>query len=71
MTEADTVSELDSKHVFHSWAAQRHVNPLPVASAAGSYFWDYKGNRYLDFSSQFINLNIGHGHPKVSIHGWV
>ncbi|MEU1407862.1 aspartate aminotransferase family protein [Streptomyces sp. NPDC005728] len=55
----------DRAHVFHSWSAQRHIDPLPVAGAAGSYFWDYDGNRYLDFSSQFVNINIGHGYPKV------
>jgi taurine--2-oxoglutarate transaminase len=38
---------------------------LPVAAAEGSYFWDYDGNRYLDFSSQLVNTNIGHQHPKV------
>jgi len=27
--------------------------------------WDYDGNRYLDFSSQLVNVNIGHQHPKV------
>jgi taurine--2-oxoglutarate transaminase len=27
--------------------------------------WDYEGNRYLDFSSQLVNVNIGHSHPKV------
>ncbi|GAB3948884.1 aminotransferase class III-fold pyridoxal phosphate-dependent enzyme [Streptomyces sparsus] len=55
----------DRAHLFHSWAAQGSVNPLPVAGASGRYFWDYTGKRYLDFSSQFINLNIGHAHPKV------
>ena len=31
----------------------------------GRYIWDYDGNRYLDFSSQLVNVNIGHQHPKV------
>src|SRR5262249_48816832 len=31
----------------------------------GSYFWDYSGRRYLDFSSQLVNLNIGHQHPRL------
>ncbi|MET8412880.1 aspartate aminotransferase family protein [Streptomyces sp. NPDC005195] len=55
----------DRAHLFHSWAAQGSVNPIPVAGASGRHFWDYSGKRYLDFSSQFINLNIGHAHPKV------
>src|SRR5947209_11666041 len=55
----------DRAHVFHSWSAQGAISPLPIAGAEGSYFWDYDGNRYLDFSSQLVNTNIGHQHPKV------
>lgn len=59
------VYEADRAHVFHSWSAQGLIAPLPVAGAEGSYFWDYEGNKYLDFSSQLVNTNIGHQHPKV------
>lgn len=59
------VKAADRAHVFHSWSAQGLVDPLAVAGAEGSYFWDYDGNRYLDFSSQLVNTNIGHQHPKV------
>jgi taurine---2-oxoglutarate transaminase len=59
------VFALDRAHVFHSWSAQGALSPLPIAAAEGSYFWDYEGNRYLDFSSQLVNTNIGHQHPKV------
>ncbi len=55
----------DRAHVFHSWSAQGKVNPLPIARAQGSWFWDYAGKRYLDFSSQLVNVNIGHQHPKL------
>jgi taurine--2-oxoglutarate transaminase len=27
--------------------------------------WDVDGREYLDFSSQLVNVNIGHQHPKV------
>jgi taurine--2-oxoglutarate transaminase len=60
------VYALDRAHVFHSWSAQRALTPLTVAGAEGSYFWDYDGKRYLDFSSQLVNANIGHQHPKVT-----
>lgn len=63
--EGRRVFQLDRDHVFHSWSAQGAISPLPIAAAAGSYFWDYDGNRYLDFSSQLVNINIGHQHPKV------
>jgi taurine---2-oxoglutarate transaminase len=59
------VLELDRAHVFHSWSAQRLISPIAIAGAEGSYFWDFDGNRYLDFSSQLVNTNIGHQHPKV------
>lgn len=55
----------DRAHVFHSWSAQGLISPVAIAGAEGSFFWDYDGNRYLDFSSQLVNTNIGHQHPKV------
>src|ERR1700684_4549155 len=61
----ELVRRYDHDHVFHSWSAQELIDPLPVASASGSYFTDYQGRRYLDFSSQLVNVNIGHQHPKL------
>ncbi|WP_344526629.1 aspartate aminotransferase family protein [Streptomyces albiaxialis] len=61
----EAVKSADRAHVFHSWSAQGLIDPLPVAGGQGAYFWDYDGNRYLDFSSQLVNTNIGHQHPKV------
>jgi taurine--2-oxoglutarate transaminase len=55
----------DRSFVFHSWSAQGALKPLVVAGAEGSWFWDDQGNRYLDFSSQLVNVNIGHQHPKL------
>ena len=51
--------------MFHSWSAQALLDPVVVAGAEGSRFWDDEGNRYLDFSSQLVNVNIGHQHPKL------
>lgn len=59
------VVALDRAHVFHSWSAQASLSPLAIAGGEGSYVWDYDGTRYLDFSSQLVNTNIGHQHPKV------
>ncbi len=59
------VFDLDRAHVFHSWSAQGQISPMPVAGGSGSYFWDYDGNKYLDFSSQLVFTNIGFQHPKV------
>lgn len=58
-------SELDRAHVFHSWSAQAALDPLVIAGGLGSRVWDHDGRRYLDFSSQLVNLNIGHQHPVV------
>ena len=59
------VRSLDRQHVFHSWSTQGALNPLVIAGGQGCQLWDYDGNRYLDFSSQLVNTNIGHQHPKV------
>ncbi|MGX1808025.1 aminotransferase class III-fold pyridoxal phosphate-dependent enzyme [Nocardia sp. NPDC055321] len=63
--EAERAYELDRAHVFHSWSAQATLSPMVVAATQGSYVWDGAGTRYLDFSSQLVNTNIGHQHPKV------
>jgi taurine--2-oxoglutarate transaminase len=63
--EGARVYDLDRSYVFHSWSAQKALKPMCIAGAEGSYFWDYDGNKFLDFSSQLVNVNIGHQHPKV------
>lgn len=55
----------DRAHVFHSWSAQGALKPIVIAGAQGSWMWDEDGRRYLDFSSQLVNINIGHQHPKL------
>ncbi|MEN9620988.1 MAG: hypothetical protein RL499_1181 [Actinomycetota bacterium] len=57
--------ELDREFVFHSWSAQGALKPFVVASASGCDVYTYDGDTYLDFSSQLVNTNIGHSHPKV------
>ncbi|QNI04320.1 aspartate aminotransferase family protein [Halomonas sp. SH5A2] len=59
------VHSLDRQYVFHSWSAQGGLDPMVVAGAEGCRVWDYAGRSYLDFSSQLVNTNIGHQHPKV------
>lgn len=58
-------TELDRAHVFHSWSAQAALDPVVIAGGQGCRAWDHDGRRYLDFSSQLVNLNIGHQHPAV------
>ncbi len=64
LSNAD-ISEADRSRVFHSWSAQGSLAPMPIVSGSGSVVWDAEGNEYLDFSSQLVNVNIGHQHPKV------
>ena len=63
--DAASVRAEDRAHVFHSWSAQELIDPLPIARARGSYFWDYDDKRYLDLGSQLVNVNIGHQHPRL------
>jgi taurine--2-oxoglutarate transaminase len=57
--------DLDRSHVFHSWSAQGALKPLVLAGGEGSRVWDFDDTSYLDFSSQLVNVNIGHQHPAV------
>ena len=59
------LKQLDSAHNFYSWSIQSAISPMVVSHASGMYVWDMEGNKYLDFSSQLVNVNIGHSHPKV------
>jgi taurine--2-oxoglutarate transaminase len=52
------------EHVLVSWSAQGALSPLVITGAKGS--WLHAGERrILDFSSGLINVNLGHGHPRV------
>lgn len=62
---AQQTYDLDRAHVFHSWSAQAGLDPMVIERAEGCYVWDGSGKRYLDFSSQMVNTNIGHQHPAV------
>ncbi|HTY53993.1 MAG TPA: aminotransferase class III-fold pyridoxal phosphate-dependent enzyme [Candidatus Binataceae bacterium] len=50
---------------LYEWSAQSQVNPLAVSRAKGVYFWTSDGKRYLDFNSQLMCVNIGHGDERV------
>jgi len=52
-------------YTMFSWSVQATSNPLHMTRGEGVWFWDGDDNRWLDFSSQLINLNVGHQHPKV------
>jgi taurine---2-oxoglutarate transaminase len=60
-----TIVELTKKHTLFEWSAQGAVDPIPVAGAKGCWFWTPEGKRYLDFNSQLMCVNIGHGNERV------
>jgi taurine---2-oxoglutarate transaminase len=56
----------DSKrYTLYEWSAQNAVDPIPVDHAEGVYFHTPDGKRYLDFNSQLMSVNIGHGDRRV------
>src|SRR5438128_5505888 len=63
-TDASTVAKDTADHVLVAWSAQGGIKQVVITRAEGS--WLYAGERrLLDFSSGLINVNLGHGHPKV------
>lgn len=52
---------------FLQYQARTTPNPLgiEIAKAKGSYIWDEKGNKYLDFVAGVSACSLGHRHPRV------
>jgi taurine---2-oxoglutarate transaminase len=61
----DEIVALSKKHTITEYAVQDAVNPIPVARAKGVYFWTPEDKRFIDFNSQLMSVNIGHGDPRV------
>ncbi len=53
------------RHTLFEWSAQAHVDPIPMAGAKGVHFWTPEGKRYIDFNSQLMCVNAGHGDPRI------
>jgi len=69
MTFADMsrqqIVDLSRDTTLYEWTAQSAMQPLVVDRAKGVYFWDADGKRYLDFNSQLMCVNVGHGDERV------
>ncbi len=61
----EEIVALSRKHTLFEWSAQSRVDPIPVARAQGVHFWTPEGKRYIDFNSQLMSVNIGHGDQRV------
>src|SRR5829696_5467636 len=62
---AEEIVALSRQHTLYEWSAQASVDPIPVERAEGVYFYTPDGKRYLDFNSQLMSVNIGHGDRRV------
>ena len=56
---------LSKQHSLFEWSAQASIDPIPVARAKGIHFWTPEGKRFIDFNSQLMCVNIGHGDERV------
>jgi len=65
MTAAEIV-EKSKRFTLYDWSAQSKTAPIAVDRAEGVSFWDVDGKRYLDFNSQLMGVNIGHGDKRVA-----
>src|SRR5438552_17272372 len=59
------IVDLTKRHTLFEWSAQSMVDPIPIARAKGIYFWTPEGKRFIDFNSQLMCVNIGHGDERV------
>src|ERR1700689_2101524 len=59
------IVDLSRRHTLYEWSAQSKVDPIPVARAKGIYFYTPEGKRFIDFNSQLMSVNIGHGDERV------
>ena len=62
---AEEIVDLCLRHTLYDWQQQGTTRPIPVASAKGCEFFTVDGKRYLDFNSQLMGVNIGHGDQRV------
>ena len=61
----EEIVELSRRHTLFDWSAQSRLAPMAVDHAEGVYFYATNGTRYLDFNSQLMGVNIGHGDKRV------
>jgi taurine--2-oxoglutarate transaminase len=66
ISESEAIIQNSLDHTLFSWSKQRGIAPIAVKYAKGVYLYDYDDKRYIDFSSGLMNVNIGHGNPRVT-----
>ena len=66
VSEVEVILQQNLDHSFFSWSKQGGLNPIVAKKSKGVNLWDIHNKRYLDFSSQLMNVNIGHGNESVA-----
>ena len=56
---------LSREHTIFSWSVQGALDPIAIDRAEGVYLYTPEGRRILDFNSQLMSVNIGHGDKRV------
>jgi taurine--2-oxoglutarate transaminase len=62
---AEEIVELSKRYTLYDWQAQSKASPMAVERAEGVYFHTVDGRRFMDFNSQLMGVNIGHGDKRV------
>jgi len=64
-TKIESFKQDNIDHTLFSWSVQKSMNPIEAVKADGVYLYGRDGKKYLDFSSQLMNVNVGHNNSKI------
>jgi taurine--2-oxoglutarate transaminase len=62
---SEEIVALNRAHTLFSWSVQGQLDPIAIDRAEGVYLYTPEGQRILDFNSQLMSVNIGHGDRRV------
>lgn len=65
-SEAQQIIQDSQEYTLFSWSQQKGTSPIAIKHAENVYLYDYDDNRYIDFSSGLMNVNIGHGNQRIT-----
>ena len=62
---SEEMVRLCKQHSMWSWSKGAAVDPLPIAAARGVWLYGPEGQKWIDFNSQLMSVNVGHDHPRI------
>lgn len=65
MADKQQILKDNLDYTLFSWAPQAGLAPINAERGEGIYVFDRDGKRYIDFSSQLMCVNIGHGDKRI------